>query len=200
MDPWSFWNHLTFASVYWDTCFSSSSSVDSDHSRVSRCFLQFACVCFFVFRFLACSCVPLPSVAPPAHLAHRKTNRTLKTVPFPLNGSTELLPYEHTYTRSEGEVVTDASVCMCDVLLAGRYLARTCSRPLAHQPLSEPFPPPPPPLLPPSLPPSHAAASPHHQTQTSVWRPRRVRTLGPVHLSHSHPSLLLPFIVVLLRW
>lgn len=93
-----------------------------------------------------------------------------------------------THSHSECEGMTDVAgcVCVCHVLLAGQYLVRTCPRPPAHPPLSEPFPPPPP-LLPPSLPLSLAAASPHHQTQTSVWRPRRVSIHGPVP-SPSLPS------------
>lgn len=84
-------------------------------------------------------------------------------------------------------------VRVCHVLLAGQYLVRICPRPLAHLPPSEPFPPPPP-LLPPSLPASHAAVSPHHQTQTSVWRPRRVRPLAPA------PSFLIPLSSYISLW
>lgn len=138
------------------------------------------CLHFFFFFMLCCS----PAICSTSNTPHPKqTTYSNNSICTP--ASTDLLPYTHTCTRSEGEVVTDVSMVMCNVLLAGQYLARTSCRPPAHQPLSEHFPPPRP-LLPPSLPPSHAAASPHHQKQTSVWRPKRVRTLRPIHLFHSH--------------
>lgn len=123
----------------------------------------FAFLCLFLlYAFLSCS----PAICSTSNTPHPKqTAHSNTSICTP--ASTDLLPYAHTYTRSEGEVVTDVSMVMCNVLLAGQYLARTSCRPPAHQPLSEPSPPPRP-LLPPSLPPSHAAASPHHQKQTSV--------------------------------
>lgn len=72
VDLWSFYNHLTFASVYWDTCFSSSSSVDSDLVRHVAFFSLCVYVCSFVFRFHACSFVLPPSVAPPTHFTYGK--------------------------------------------------------------------------------------------------------------------------------
>lgn len=168
--------------VFWDTCFSLSSSVDL-FCAISLFFhlmswYVFAFL-FLLYAFLCCS----PAICSTSNTPHPQqitySNNSICT-----QASTDLLSYAHTYTRSE-EVVTDVSMVVCNVLLAGQYLSRTSCRPLAHQTFSEPFPPPRP-LLPPSLLPSHAAASPHHQKQTSVWHPRRVRTLCPVHLFHSH--------------
>lgn len=83
MDLWSFYNHLTFASVYWDTCFSSSSSVDSDLLVCHVAFFSLCVyVCFFVFCSHACSFVLLPSVAPPTHLTYSKLMAHLKS-PLP---------------------------------------------------------------------------------------------------------------------
>lgn len=175
--------------IFWDTCFSLSSSVDLFLWHFFFFFILmpwyvFAFLCLFLlYAFLSCS----PAICSTSNTPHPKqTAHSNTSICTP--ASTDLLPYAHTYTRSEGEVVTDVSMVMCNVLLAGQYLARTSCRPPAHQPLSEPSPPPRP-LLPPSLPPSHAAASPHHQKQTSVWRPRRVRTLWP------HPPVPFPFII-----
>lgn len=81
VDLWSFYSHLTFASIYWDTCFSSSSSVESEVLLCHVAFFSlmfvclFVCVCsraflcvYLIFAFHPCFFVLQPSVAPQTHL------------------------------------------------------------------------------------------------------------------------------------